>query len=120
MALVSPSAVLGAEYAVLPSGQAFTPTVDGIFIPQSALTAAETTELDPASGNMAEVIRSLMQRSYEYIQGLAAGDRPARWRVTKGNPAVANITGLTGTFLRNDFTSSHDLEVLTSNAAPEA
>jgi hypothetical protein len=76
--------------------------------------------LDPATGNMAEIVRSLMQRSHTYIMGLGVADRPVRWRVTRSNPAVANIPALSGTFLRNDFTTSHDLVVLTSDAAPEA
>ena len=117
---VSPASILGAEYAVLPSGQAFTPSVPGIFIPSSALPEATGGELDPDTGNMAEIMRSLLQQAATYLTGLAAGDRPGRWRVTRANPATTTIAGQTGTFLRQDYTSSHDVRVNSVDAASEA
>lgn len=120
MPAISPGAVLGAEYEVLAAGSPFTPTVAGIFIPSSALTEASEAELDPTTGNLAELMRSLMKQCADYIAGLDAASRPLRWRVTKANPAIANITGQTGVFYRQDYTSSHDIQVVSGEAAPEA
>jgi hypothetical protein len=116
---VSPAAILGSGYAVLPAKTAFTPDVPGVFIPQTALTGLNVSQLDPENGNFGEVVRALLQRSSTYLKGLDQASKPQRWRVTQADPTVARIPGKDGLFLRQNYTSSHDVESTGVAAAPE-
>lgn len=110
MALLTPAALFGAEYAFLPADAAHTPTVDGIFIPLASLPDLTEAKADPDTGNSAEIVRGVLDQSYSVIQALDSASRPIRWTLTKPNPSIITVNGSAAQ--RQGYTSAHDLAVV--------
>lgn len=110
MALLTPAALFGADYSYQAAGTAFTPAVEGIFIPLASLPDMTIAKADPATGNSAEIVRAVLDQSYAVIQALDSASRPTRWSVAKPNPTIITVEGSPAQ--RQNYTSGHDLNVI--------